>query len=102
MRANGHRGLIMRERLDQTQMAPLVRGGTGSRSEHEVQPEVLPDMSESGTPNVVGLAGLEVGVRLCGCFGAIHQPCPARGEAAVQCGHFFQDAPRSAPYQLRL
>ncbi|MFC2015419.1 aminotransferase class V-fold PLP-dependent enzyme [Chloroflexota bacterium] len=59
----GTGGLIMGERVDETQMEPLIRGGTGSRSEHEVQPDFLPDMCESGTPNVVGLAGLEVGVR---------------------------------------
>jgi cysteine desulfurase/selenocysteine lyase len=59
----GTGGLIVGERVDETQMDPLIRGGTGSRSEHEVQPGFLPDMCESGTPNVVGLAGLEVGVR---------------------------------------
>jgi len=59
----GTGGLIVGERVDETQMDPLIRGGTGSRSEHEVQPDFLPDMCESGTPNVVGLAGLEAGVR---------------------------------------
>jgi selenocysteine lyase/cysteine desulfurase len=42
---------------------PLKRGGTGSRSEWEEQPGFLPDRCESGTPNAVGLAGLEAGVR---------------------------------------
>ncbi len=59
----GTGGLIVGQRVDETQMEPLTRGGTGSRSEHEVQPDFLPDMCESGTPNVVGLAGLAVGVR---------------------------------------
>ena len=59
----GTGGLIVGGRVDERQIDPLVRGGTGSRSEHEVQPDFLPDMCESGTPNVVGLAGLEVGVR---------------------------------------
>jgi cysteine desulfurase/selenocysteine lyase len=59
----GTGGLIVGQRVDETQMEPLIRGGTGSRSEHEVQPDFLPDMCESGTPNVVGLAGLAVGVR---------------------------------------
>jgi selenocysteine lyase/cysteine desulfurase len=59
----GTGGLIVGERVDETQIDPLIRGGTGSRSEHEVQPDFLPDMWESGTPNVVGLAGLQVGVR---------------------------------------
>ncbi len=59
----GTGGLIIGERVDETRLEPLLRGGTGSRSEHEVQPGFLPDMGESGTPNVVGLAGLEAGVR---------------------------------------
>jgi selenocysteine lyase/cysteine desulfurase len=59
----GTGGLIVGERVDETRMDPLIRGGTGSRSEHEVQPDFLPDMCESGTPNVVGLAGLAAGVR---------------------------------------
>ena len=37
--------------------------GTGSGSEHETQPEFLPDKYESGTPNLVGIAGLNAGVR---------------------------------------
>jgi selenocysteine lyase/cysteine desulfurase len=44
-------------------LEPLTRGGTGSRSEHEYQPDFLPDKYESGTPNTVGLAGLGAGVR---------------------------------------
>ncbi len=59
----GTGGLIVGERVDERQMEPLKRGGTGSRSEHEEQPDFLPDMLESGTPNAVGLAGLEAGVR---------------------------------------
>jgi cysteine desulfurase / selenocysteine lyase len=59
----GTGGLIFGDRVDERQIDPLLRGGTGSRSEHEVQPDFLPDMYESGTPNVVGLAGLEAGVR---------------------------------------
>ena len=37
---------------------PLVRGGTGSRSESEQMPELLPDLLEAGTPNTAGIAGL--------------------------------------------
>lgn len=59
----GTGGLVVGERVDLTRMRPLKQGGTGSRSEFEEQPEFLPDMLESGTPNVVGLAGLEAGVR---------------------------------------
>ncbi len=42
---------------------PLVRGGTGSRSEEEEHPDFAPDRFEGGTPNVPGLAGLAAGVR---------------------------------------
>ncbi len=59
----GTGGLIIGERVDVDRMEPLKRGGTGSRSEHEEQPDFLPDLCESGTPNAVGLAGLEAGLR---------------------------------------
>ena len=59
----GTGGLVLGERVDVSRMKPLKQGGTGSRSEFEEQPDFLPDMLESGTPNVVGLAGLEAGVR---------------------------------------
>lgn len=36
---------------------PLMEGGTGSRSEHTVQPDMLPDRYESGTMNIHGVAG---------------------------------------------
>lgn len=42
---------------------PLFRGGTGSNSELEEQPDFWPDRQESGTQNAVGLAGLLAGVR---------------------------------------
>jgi len=41
---------------------PLFRGGTGSNSELEEQPEFWPDRLESGTQNAVGIAGLLAGV----------------------------------------
>jgi len=59
----GTGGLVIGERVDVARMEPLKQGGTGSRSEHEEQPGFLPDLCESGTPNAVGLAGLEAGVR---------------------------------------
>ena len=57
----GTGGLYIREGLDQN-ILPLMRGGTGSRSEFEVQPDFMPDKYESGTPNAIGLAGLGAGV----------------------------------------
>ena len=65
---SGHKGLlgpqgtgglyIGNDRLEN----PLMRGGTGSLSDREDQPGFLPDRFESGTLNVVGIAGLEAGV----------------------------------------
>jgi cysteine desulfurase family protein len=59
----GTGGLIIGERVDLDRFVPLKQGGTGSRSEREEQPDFLPDMCESGTPNAVGLAGLVAGER---------------------------------------
>lgn len=58
----GTGGLVIGPGVDVSELAPLVRGGTGSRSEFEEQPDDLPDRYESGTPNGVGLAGLGAGV----------------------------------------
>jgi len=59
----GTGGLYIGERVNLEEFEPLKRGGTGSRSELEEQPNFLPDMCESGTPNAVGIAGLLAGVR---------------------------------------
>ena len=56
----GTGGLYIREGVVLT---PLLRGGTGSDSAQEFQPEFLPDVHESGTLNVAGIAGLGAGVR---------------------------------------
>jgi cysteine desulfurase family protein len=58
----GTGGLIIGERVNVKNMEPLKRGGTGSRSESEIQPDFLPDLAESGTPNAVGLAGLNASI----------------------------------------
>jgi cysteine desulfurase/selenocysteine lyase len=58
----GTGGLYIRPGLE-SRLEPLKYGGTGSFSEHENQPDFLPDKYESGTPNTVGLAGLGAGVR---------------------------------------
>lgn len=56
-------GLVIGNRVNTSEMEPAVRGGTGSRSEFEVQPEACPDKFESGTGNGPGAAGLCAGVR---------------------------------------
>jgi cysteine desulfurase / selenocysteine lyase len=54
----GTGGLFVRTEGD---LPPFTRGGTGSLSDREDQPEFLPDRLESGTLNVPGLAGLGEG-----------------------------------------
>lgn len=57
----GTGGLVIGGGLEHA-IGPLMHGGTGSRSEFEVQPDFLPDKYESGTPNTIGIAGLHAGI----------------------------------------
>jgi cysteine desulfurase family protein len=59
----GTGGLCLGERVDLERLRPLKRGGTGSLSEFEQQPDFLPDKYEGGTVNASGIAGLGAGVR---------------------------------------
>ena len=59
----GTGGLVLGERVEIRKLKPLKSGGTGSQSESEEQPDFLPDIYESGTPNTVGLSGLKEGLR---------------------------------------
>jgi selenocysteine lyase/cysteine desulfurase len=58
----GTGGMVLSARAA-TEMAALVQGGTGSRSDEEFQPGLLPDKFEPGTPNTLGIAGLGAGIR---------------------------------------
>lgn len=66
---SGHKGLLGPPGVGILLLAPafevepVVRGGTGSRSESEEMPEHLPDRLEAGTPNGPGIAGLGAGCR---------------------------------------
>ncbi len=51
--------LVVADSFEINQISPLVFGGTGSRSEEEIQPLFLPDKFESGTQNMHGIAGLK-------------------------------------------
>lgn len=53
----GTGGLYIRRGVEK-RIVPLIQGGTGSRSEFELQPEFMPDRYESGTLNAIGFAGL--------------------------------------------
>lgn len=55
----GTGGLFVREGIS---LVPLRYGGTGSQSESEEQPEIMPEMCESGTVNTIGIAGLGAGI----------------------------------------
>ena len=57
----GTGGLYIRKGLEKM-ISPIMFGGTGSRSEYEQQPDFMPDMFESGTPNAIGIAGLCAGI----------------------------------------
>jgi len=56
----GTGGLYVKEGIE---LVPLKEGGTGSRSELTLQPDLMPDKLESGTLNTPGIAGLKEGVK---------------------------------------
>jgi cysteine desulfurase / selenocysteine lyase len=58
----GTGGLVIGQNVDVQAIDPLICGGTGSRSDEESQPEDLPDKFESGTANLMGIAGLSAGI----------------------------------------
>ena len=60
---SGTGGLAIHDAFDISLLPPLTGGGTGSQSERETHPDFLPDKYESGTPTIVGLAGLGAAVR---------------------------------------
>ena len=72
---SGHKGLLGPTGTGGVYLAPgfdpqpLLRGGTGSASGLEFQPEILPDRYEAGTPNLPGLAGLGTAVRFLAATG---------------------------------
>lgn len=53
-------GLCLGKRVE---LESLVQGGTGSSSDSELHPKVLPDRLEAGTLNTVGCSGLGAGVK---------------------------------------
>ncbi len=57
----GTGGMVLSPRAA-TEIAALIQGGTGSRSDEEFQPGFLPDKFEPGTPNTLGIAGLGAGI----------------------------------------
>lgn len=43
-------------------ISPIIQGGTGSASLSLIQPDVLPDSLESGTPNITGAMSVKAGI----------------------------------------
>lgn len=58
----GTGGFLINDKLAKL-ISPLIEGGTGSLSDLEVQPDYMPDKFESGTPNIVGLYGLNASLK---------------------------------------
>jgi cysteine desulfurase / selenocysteine lyase len=58
----GTGGLVINPSFNAALLKPLIFGGTGSRSDSEEQPDDLPDKFESGTLNLMGIAGLSAGI----------------------------------------
>ena len=50
-------GLVLKPGVENL-LAPTRTGGTGSESEHPVQPTTMPDKYEVGSHNMIGVAGL--------------------------------------------
>ncbi len=59
---SGTGGLAIHDDFNLDLLPPFIHGGTGSQSEEETQPNLMPDKYEAGTPNSVGLAGLAASV----------------------------------------
>ncbi len=68
----GHKGLmgpqgiggLVFDNIDLAhKLSPLICGGTGSKSESEHQPELLPDKFEAGTLNTIGIYGLNAALK---------------------------------------
>lgn len=88
----GHKGLLgphgtgvlwVREGV---RIAPMRQGGTGSASESMFQPRMMPDMMESGTLNLPGIAGLRAGLRE-----ARAQECQAHAVEVALCDHMREE-----------
>ncbi|SKC88914.1 aminotransferase class V-fold PLP-dependent enzyme [Maledivibacter halophilus] len=60
MGPQGTGGLYIRQGIELNHMK---EGGTGSKSESLLQPEIVPDRYESGTPNTPGIVGLGAGIK---------------------------------------
>lgn len=68
MGPQGTGGFVISDRANRI-TSPLIEGGTGSSSDMETQPEMLPDKFEGGTMNAAGIAGLKAGIEFINSVG---------------------------------
>ncbi|MGL5981977.1 MAG: aminotransferase class V-fold PLP-dependent enzyme, partial [Cetobacterium sp.] len=54
---SGIGGYIYNKKIE---LSPLLYGGTGIKSEDEDMPEELPERFEAGSPNILGMIGLQI------------------------------------------
>lgn len=88
----GHKGLLglagIGGFIAKTEIAdrikPLLSGGTGSFSENEFQPDILPDKFESGTRNTLGIVSLHASMEYLNEIG--HSALQERGKQQFE--HF--------------
>ncbi|CAH2212167.1 aminotransferase class V-fold PLP-dependent enzyme [Tepidibacter aestuarii] len=55
-------GFVVSDKLVD-EMSTFIEGGTGSLSEHEIQPDYMPDKFEAGTLNIPGIYGLNASLK---------------------------------------
>jgi cysteine desulfurase / selenocysteine lyase len=71
----GHKSLLGPQGIgglyinEQIKLKSIYQGGTGSNSENLYQPEIMPDLLESGTLNTPGIIGLRYGIDFINSFG---------------------------------
>lgn len=73
----GHKGLLAPQGIGgfligldfASQLTPLLSGGTGSFSDSEAVPALLPDRFEPGTPNLPGIYGLNAALEFLAEYG---------------------------------
>ena len=61
--------LILNDNFDYNILNTLIEGGTGSKSEETIQPNIIPDKYEAGTLNGIGIASLNASIKWINNYG---------------------------------
>ncbi len=59
----GTGGIVLGSRFRQFSLKPVIAGGSGIRSFEKNHPQEMPTLFEAGTANVLGLIGLQAGIK---------------------------------------